>query len=148
MRITRKSDYGLRAMVELAQRYERSPVSIAEIATSQQIPDPFLEKIMQELKGAGLIRATHGRGGGYSLERPPQEISVKEVIEALEGPVALVTCLDSSLRCDIEEGCPTSGFWAVVNRRFEEALGETTLLDLLHSARPEAKTPERSGLSS
>ena len=131
MRITRKSDYGLRAMVELARRFGEAPVSIGEIAASQGIPDPFLEKIMQELKGAGLIRATHGRGGGYSLRRPPEAISVKEVIEALEGPVALVNCLDASLRCEIERGCPTSAFWAIINERFERALGETTLRDLL-----------------
>ena len=136
MRITRKSDYGLRAMVELARRFGEAPISIGEIAASQGIPDPFLEKIMQELKGAGLIRATHGRGGGYSLERPPEAISVKEVIEALEGPVALVNCLDTSLRCEIERGCPTSTFWAVINERFERALGETTLQDLLVTSNP------------
>ncbi len=143
MRITRKSDYGLRAMVELARRYEESPVSIGEIAASQSIPDPFLEKIMQELKGAGLIRATHGRGGGYSLCRPPAEISVREVIEALEGPVALVNCLDASLRCEIEQGCPTSAFWAVINERFQRALGETTLDDLLRTtSNSPARDPE------
>lgn len=131
MKITRKSDYGLRAMVELAKRQRRSPVPIVEIAAAQSVPDPFTEKIMQELKGAGLIRATHGRGGGYSLARPPEEISVKAIIEALEGPVALVSCLDPALRCLIEEGCPTSGFWALINERFEQALGQTTLADLL-----------------
>jgi len=145
MRITRKSDYGLRAMYELSKSYGRSPISIAEIASAQNIPDPFLEKIMQELKGAGLIVATHGRGGGYSLGRSPQEISVKEVIEALEGPVALVNCLDDSLRCMIEEGCPTSAFWALINERFQEALGTTTLADLLRSASTAAA--KESGLS-
>lgn len=134
MRITRKSDYGLRAMVELARRFGEAPISIGEISASQGIPDPFLEKIMQELKSAGLIQATHGRGGGYSLKRSPETISVKEVIEALEGPVALVNCLDASLRCEIERGCPTSAFWAVINERFEQALGETTLQDLLATA--------------
>lgn len=151
MRITRKSDYGLRAMYELAKSYGRSPVSITEIAAAQGIPDPFLEKIMQELKSAGLIAATHGRGGGYSMDRAPSLISVREVIEALEGPVALVTCLDPSLKCMIEEGCPTSGFWMLINDRFEEALGATTLADLLRSARTspssKRKVPEESGLS-
>jgi Rrf2 family protein len=141
MRITRKSDYGLRAMYELAKSYSRSPISIAEIAQVQGIPDPFLEKIMQELKGAGLISATHGRGGGYSLERPPDQISVKEIIEALEGPVALVACLDESLRCMIEAGCPTSTFWAIINERFQQALGATTLDDLLRQGAQEGSVP-------
>lgn len=131
MKITRKSDYGLRAMVELAKHYDEAPVPIAEIASAQSIPDPFTEKIMQELKGERLIQATHGRGGGYSLKRAPEQISVKAIIEALEGPVALVSCLDPALQCMIEEGCPTSEFWAVINDRFERALGATTLADLL-----------------
>lgn len=142
MRITRKSDYGLRAMCELATSYGRSPISITEIAAAQGIPDPFLEKIMQELKSAGLIAATHGRGGGYSLERAPDEISVREVIEALEGPMALVTCLDPALKCLIEDGCPTSGFWALINERFEQALGATTLSDLLQRI-PGSHPPKR-----
>ncbi len=150
MRITRKSDYGLRAMCELAKSYGRSPISITEIVAAQGIPDPFLEKIMQELKNAGLIAATHGRSGGYSLERAPDRISVREVIEALEGPVALVTCLDPALRCMIEDGCPTSGFWALINERFEQALGATTLADLLESIRTSHvnrhPNPEESGL--
>lgn len=122
-------------MYQLAQNYGRAPVSIGEIAASQGIPDPFLEKIMQELKSAELIVAARGRGGGYSLERPPEKISVREIIEALEGPVTLVTCLDPSLKCLIESGCPTSSFWALINERFEQALGATTLADLVQSMR-------------
>lgn len=151
MRITRKSDYGLRAMVELAQRRGRLPVPIAEIASAQSIPDPFTEKIMQVLKRAELIVATQGRGGGYALARPPEEVSVKEIIEALEGPVALVSCLDPTLRCMIEEGCPTSGFWTLINERFERVLGATTLADLLDEEVPGrsdlTETREERGLS-
>ena len=150
MKITRKSDYGLRAMYELAKSYGRSAISITEISATQGIPDPFLEKIMQELKSAGLIAATHGRGGGYSLERAPGRISVREVIEALEGPMALVTCLDPTLKCMIEDGCPTSSFWALINERFEQALGATTLADLLQSTSasnsPQRVIPKESGL--
>ncbi len=154
MRITRKSDYGLRAMYELARRYGQSPISISEIATAQRIPDPFLEKIMQELKAAGLIAATHGRSGGYSLRRPPEEISVREILEALEGRLALVVCLDPALKCEIEEGCPTSQLWIVINERFEEALEGITLADLVGRLNAAAqsqswrtKTPKESGLS-
>lgn len=131
MKITRKSDYGLRAMVELGKRHDDGPIPIAEVAAAQRVPDSFTEKIMQELKGAGLIRAVQGRGGGYTLAHDPETISVKAIIEALEGPVALVSCLDPSLECQIEEGCPTSGFWALINERFAEVLGQTQLADLL-----------------
>lgn len=131
MKITRKSDYGLRAMVELAKRYDTGPIPIAAVASAQRVPDSFTEKIMQELKGAGLIRAVQGRGGGYTLAQDPATISVKAIVEALEGPVALVSCLDPDLECQIEAGCPTSGFWALINERFAEVLGQTALADLL-----------------
>jgi len=140
MKITRKSDYGLRAICELAKHHGNAPVSISEIASSQGIPDPFLEKIMQALKSEGLIRSTHGRGGGYSLNRMPAEISVKEVVEALEGPIALVHCLDPEAECSIEDGCSTSGFWSLINERFMEALGETSLEDLNNFRPSESNT--------
>src|SRR3989304_9959497 len=98
MQITRKTDYGLRAISELARRPEEA-TPIAHIAQRHGIPDSFLEKIMQELRQAGLVEATHGRSGGYRLARPPPQISLKEVVHALEGPIALVMCLDPNLKC-------------------------------------------------
>lgn len=130
MQITRKTDYGLRAISDLAQHGE-SAVPIGDIAQKHGIPDSFLEKIMQGLRQSGLVEATHGRGGGYTLSRPPSEISIKDVVHALEGPIALVVCLDPSLKCKIEAGCSTSSTWAVINERFEESLSTLTLEDVL-----------------
>jgi len=136
MKITRKSDYGLRALHELATRYGGEPVSISEIAAVHGIPDPFLEKIMQELREAGLITAILGRSGGYVLSRPPEAISVRDLLRALEGPTALVNCLDPNLNCVIEQNCPTSAFWELINQRFEEMLTQTTLADLFQQIPP------------
>jgi Rrf2 family iron-sulfur cluster assembly transcriptional regulator len=133
MKVTRKSDYGLRALFTLSKYYGAAPVSIGQIAAEHRIPDPFLEKIMQELREAGLIEATHGRGGGYLLKRHPNQISLWEVVEALDGPIALVSCLDPNLKCAIEEGCPTSSVWTIINERFEQCLQELTLSDILKS---------------
>ena len=130
MQLTRKTDYGLRAISELARRPEEA-TPIANIALRHGIPDSFLEKIMQELRQAGLVEATHGRSGGYRLARPPQQISLKEVVHALEGPIALVMCLDPNLKCKIELGCPTSNVWSLINARFEESLSTLTLEDIL-----------------
>ncbi|HEY5596123.1 MAG TPA: Rrf2 family transcriptional regulator [Candidatus Bipolaricaulota bacterium] len=130
MQITRKTDYGLRAISELARRPEEA-TPIAHIAQRHGIPDSFLEKIMQELRQAGLVEATHGRSGGYRLARLPQQISLKEVVHALEGPIALVMCLDPNLKCKIELGCPTSNAWTLINTRFEESLSTLTLEDIL-----------------
>lgn len=130
MQITRKTDYGLRAISELASRsHEAVPITV--IAQQHKIPDSFLEKIMQELRQAGLIEATHGRGGGYRLSRPACEISIKDVVHALEGPIALVMCLDSNLKCKIKQGCRTTNVWSLINDRFEASLTELTLEDIL-----------------
>ncbi|HED03721.1 MAG TPA: Rrf2 family transcriptional regulator [Candidatus Fraserbacteria bacterium] len=134
MKITRKSDYGLRALYLLAMHYGGDPLSITQIASAQGIPDPFLEKIMQELREAGLIVAALGRSGGYALSRPPEEISARDLLQALEGPTALVACLDPNLSCGIEHNCPTSAFWELLNERFEELLARTSLTDLFQAA--------------
>jgi len=130
MQITRKTDYGLRAISELAL-HDDGAVPIGDIAQRHGIPDSFLEKIMQNLRQAGLVEATHGRSGGYTLSRPPNEISIKDVVHALEGPIALVVCLDPKLKCKIEDGCSTSSTWAAINDRFEASLAELTLDDVL-----------------
>ncbi len=131
MRVTRKSDYGLRALCTLARRYNEEPVSIGQLAAEHRIPEPFLEKIMQELREHGLVEATHGRGGGYLLKKRPSHISLREIVQALDGPIALVTCLDPELKCSIEADCPTSPIWAIINQKLEEYLASLTLGDVL-----------------
>mgnify|MGYP002623630887 CR=1 FL=1 len=135
MQITRKTDYGLRAISELARQGEGA-MPINAISERHGIPVAFLEKIMQALRQAGLIEATHGRGGGYRLSRPAGRISIRDVVHALEGPLALVVCLDPNLKCGIEQGCPTSHAWEVINRRFEESLAALTLEDILKEELP------------
>jgi len=145
MKVTRKSDYGLRALFTLAKYYDQMPVSIAQIAAEHKIPDPFLEKIMQELREAGLVEAVHGRGGGYTLTKPPKEISVKDVVRALEGKIALVVCLDPDLVCQIESGCPTSPFWGRINEKFEQSLEALTLADMLEDMKQAAASSQKGG---
>jgi len=135
MRVTRKSDYGLRALCTLARQYNGEPVSIGQLSAEHKIPEPFLEKIMQELREHGLVEATHGRGGGYVLSKRPSQISLREIVQALDGPIALVTCLDPSLKCSIEADCPTSFIWEIINRKLEEYLAALTLSDVLAIAR-------------
>lgn len=131
MRVTRKSDYGLRALCTLARHYNREPVSIGQLSAEHKIPEPFLEKIMQELREHGLVEATHGRGGGYLLKKRPSQISLREIVQALDGPIALVTCLDPGSKCAIEDGCPTSPIWEIVNHQLEEYLESLTLSDVV-----------------
>ncbi|MCS6903161.1 MAG: Rrf2 family transcriptional regulator [Candidatus Bipolaricaulota bacterium] len=131
MKVTRKSDYGLRALYTLAQQYDNAPVSIGQLASEHGIPEPFLEKIMQELRDKGFVEAAHGRGGGYRLKKRPTQITLREVIRALDGPIALVTCLDPNLKCAIELQCPTSSIWEIINAKLEEYLASLTLEDIV-----------------
>jgi Rrf2 family protein len=91
VKISSKGDYGLRALVDLAQHYEAGePVHVREIARRQLIPEEYLGQLMVGLRRAGLVNSVRGAGGGYLLARPPLEITVAQVLETLEGPLALV----------------------------------------------------------
>jgi Rrf2 family protein len=91
VKISTKGDYGLRALVELAQQFEtREPVQVKDIARRQRIPEEYLGQLMVGLRRAGLVLSVRGAAGGYLLARPPAEITVAQVLETLEGPLALV----------------------------------------------------------
>ena len=100
--LTRKSKYGLKALLLLAEDAERGPVLISELADRQKLPKKFLEAILLELKRAGLLHSKKGKGGGYVLGRKPGEITVGQVIRVLEGPLALTPCVSHTAyrRCD------------------------------------------------
>jgi Rrf2 family transcriptional regulator, cysteine metabolism repressor len=91
VKISTKGDYGLRALVELAQQFEtREPVQVKDIARRQRIPEEYLGQLMVGLRRAGLVHSVRGAAGGYLLARPPAEITVAQVLATLEGPLALV----------------------------------------------------------
>lgn len=134
MRVTKKSGYGLVAMTELAQNFGNSHISTKKIATKYELPRPFLEKIMRELKDAELVEVKRGRGGGYELAEKPKNISVKSVIEVLEeSKLAPVNCLlpGEDDPCPLENNCPTLEVWEAIYEKFLEVLQSFTLADLL-----------------
>lgn len=91
MRISTKGEYGLKAMLDLALQHGGPPTQIREIAERQGIPQRYLEQLLLRLRQAGLVASQRGASGGYSLSRPPARITVEEIIEALEGPICIVT---------------------------------------------------------
>ncbi|MFQ5795598.1 MAG: RrF2 family transcriptional regulator [Candidatus Bipolaricaulia bacterium] len=129
MILTWKSDYGLRAIYELALHHGKGPISTKYISEQHGMSEPFIEKILQELRKAELVEAKHGRNGGYVLTHAPDEISVLDVVEALESQLALVTCLisDPQVNCKIEAGCPTSIAWQLIDEKFRDALDSINL---------------------
>lgn len=100
--LTRKSKYGLKALLLLAREYERGPILASELAERETIPEKFLQAILLDLKRRGIVRSKRGQGGGYQLARDPGSVNFGEVIRVLEGPLALTPCVSQTAyqRCD------------------------------------------------
>ncbi len=130
MQIPRRVDYGLRAAIYLSTQDPDRSCSIAEISKHQGVPRKFLEKIIQDLIHSGLVKSKRGPDGGYTLARSPREISFQDVIEALEGPIAVNVCMDQHLSCDHLPRCTMLGVWNEVQRKVVDVFAHTTLADL------------------
>jgi len=133
MRLSAKEQYGLRAMVEFARRYGQGLTSLSAVAQAQAISPAYLEHVVRPLRHAGLLDSARGAHGGYQLARPPEAISVGEVIRALEGAVVPFACVSDSAAtpCVRGEGaCAARRVWEKVRDRLTEALDATTLSDL------------------
>ncbi len=131
MQLTKKSSYGLIAALELAGSAAEAPVSASTIANRYSLPHPFVEKILHQLRQAGLASSTQGRKGGYRLARSPSRITVREVLEALGESLDLVGCLGPGTPCELTQICPTKGAWARIDRRLKEMLDSLSLGDLI-----------------
>ena len=130
MQISRRVDYGLRAVVYLSSLNPDQCCSITEIAKRQGVPRKFLEKIFQDLLRKGLITSRRGACGGYALARAAEAINFNQVIEALQGPIAVNASLHQHLSCDQLAHCTMLGVWAEVQRKVTEIFTQTTIADL------------------
>jgi Rrf2 family cysteine metabolism transcriptional repressor len=144
MMFSTKAEYGVRVMVELARRAggeDGCPVPLAEIAAHDGLPLAYLEHLVARLRKAGLVDSRRGSRGGYMLARPANEITMAEVVEALEGSIAPIECIsqapDGSIVCaresSLDHVCPTKLLWTRVRFSIVNTLRETTLADLLTS---------------
>jgi Rrf2 family protein len=142
MMFSTKAEYGVRVMVELARRAGGAPIPLAEIAAHDGLPLAYLEHLVARLRKAGLVDSRRGSRGGYMLARPAGEITMAEVVAALEGSIAPIECIseasDGSIVCSRESGgageqpaCPTKLLWTRVRLSIVRTLRETTLADLL-----------------
>jgi Rrf2 family transcriptional regulator, cysteine metabolism repressor len=142
MMFSTKAEYGVRVMVELARRAGDDPVPLAEIAAHDGLPLAYLEHLVARLRKAGLVDSRRGSRGGYMLARPSSEITMAEVVEALEGSIAPIECIseaaDGSIVCSRESSpghvCPTKLLWTRVRFSIVNTLRETTLSDLVASS--------------
>jgi FeS assembly SUF system regulator len=140
LRLSKLTDYAVVVMVRLA---EVSPGATADMQTSPGIaaatgvPEPTVAKVLKTLAASGLVTSQRGARGGYRLARPLHEIPVAEVIAAVDGPIALVACVDGSpTECESQNLCPVRGRWDPVNDALQRALGAITLADMSDAGIP------------
>ncbi len=131
IRLSRLADYSVVLMTYLASHAER-PQSALDLTFASGLPGPTVGKLLNMLARAGLLTSFRGVGGGYALTRTPGDISVAEIIHAVDGPIALTECIhDSSGECDLEASCPARGSWQVINDVVRKALSSVSLADVI-----------------
>jgi len=134
LRLTKQTDYAIVLMCRLATVDDGAVQNARDLATAAHLPLPTVSKILKVLARAGLLRSQRGAKGGYGLARP-----IREIIEALEGRIAITECLDPAGGCGIECSCPVKGNWERINDAVRDALGGIPLAEMT----PEVSFPER-----
>ena len=135
LRLTRAAEYGIRAMMHIGSLPEGTVGLKDEVAEAQGIPPSFTAKILRQLVKAGLLKSARGVHGGFALAKPPAEISLLHVIEAIEGPIQLTLCSPDPENCTLSHDCPVSSVWFEVQRQMTTLLEKTTLEALVSAPR-------------
>ncbi len=133
MKLSTKGRYGLRALIDLAVHSEREPVSISSISARQNLSERYLEQLMGKLKRAGMVKSVRGAQGGYQLAKEKKEISVGDILRALEGSLEAVECpgLKEEQGCEEADFCVTKYVWKRINDSITSAVDEITLEQLV-----------------
>ena len=133
MNISTKGRYGLRAVLDVALNAQEHPVSLSSIAARQQISEGYLEQLMAPMKKAGIVNSSRGAHGGYFLARDAHDIRVGEVFRALEGPLALASCIseDKADSCSRADVCGSAFIWKEVQNAISAVLDKYSIGDLL-----------------
>lgn len=132
MKLSKKTDYALRALIRLSLNYKRGSVHIKEISEAENLPTKFLENILLTLRKAGILHSRMGLRGGYSLAKPPERITVGEVVRVLDGTIAPMGCVSrvEYESCPAETGCAVKSVMQDVRDAVARVLDDTTLADL------------------
>ena len=152
MLFSTKAEYGVRLMVELGRQPGSSPVALSAVAEAERLPLSYLEHLVAKLRQADLVTSTRGAHGGYQLARAPEQITMDEVVEALEGQIAPMECFhmtpEGKVLCsheaDGDHACATKLLWTRVQGGVNKALSGTTLADLVEFAGPRPDTSKES----
>lgn len=130
MQITRQADYAVRAVLYLARNNEER-VATSTIAEEQRIPPSFLAKIISQLSIAGLLHTSRGARGGVTLARDSKDITMLEVVEAIDGPIQLNECVDNASACSFTSDCPMRPIWCDAQEELVGRLKNTNFADML-----------------
>ncbi|HSB73280.1 MAG TPA: Rrf2 family transcriptional regulator [Candidatus Methylomirabilis sp.] len=143
MRISTKGDYATRALQDLALQYDKGPVPIEAIARRQALPVRYLEQLLLTLKRAGFLGSKRGVNGGYYLAKPPREITLGQILRAVDGPIVPIYCVDEAPRehCEHESTCVLRDVWGDVRDAVSGIVDHTTLEDICERVR--SRTKER-----
>jgi FeS assembly SUF system regulator len=131
MRLSSMADYAVVTMAAAARHCGGARVSAAQLAAETGLPAPTVQKLVSRLTGAGLLRSVRGSGGGLQLARPAAAITLADIVEAVEGPIALTACVEQGKHdCALEENCTVRQHWPAVNEAMRGALANVTLTRL------------------
>jgi len=131
MKVPTRVRYALRAIVEIAERASNVPVPIRDFAEAQSISSKYAKQLMNYLGKAGIVRGYRGVGGGYTLARSPDDITVGDIYDALGEDVRLAPCVSPDTDCERKDNCAARDFWRTMNRLIESELRATTIGNLL-----------------
>jgi Rrf2 family protein len=135
LRITNACDYAIRAMLHLASLPEGGVALSDDVARAQDIPASFAAKILRRLARAELLRSSRGVRGGFTLARPASDISLLDIVEAIEGPLSITHCVPDADACHLSDNCPANGVWVQVQGAIAELLKAATLEEMVSAPR-------------
>lgn len=137
MKLSTKGRYGVKAMFDLAQNYGNGPIPLNNIAQRNNISEHYLEQLIAVLRKSGLVKSIRGSQGGYILSKPPESITIGDIIRVLEGPIAPVDCVSEAEpeQCANAEFCITRNIWAKVRDSVAQVLDSITLADMVEDAK-------------
>lgn len=131
MKLSTRTRYGTRLMLELALNYGKGPVLLKDISKSQEISSKYLGQLIIPLKIGGLIKSSRGSHGGYFLSRSPKDINLIEIVEAVDGPLSLVECVNNPDICNRSSSCVTKDIWTEIGNKLSETLKSYSLQQLI-----------------
>ena len=133
MKLSTRSRYGTRMMLDMATYYDEGPIQIGEIARRVDVSVKYLEQLIIPLKKAGYVNSVRGPKGGHMLSKAPNEITVGEIVNVLEGGIDLSECIENPRVCDRSKDCLTRGVWEEATKAMYDKLNSVTLSEMLES---------------